>query len=240
MYTSGPEYTGTFTNGWTADLLRDATKQCALSNESYDVHSCQPLAKSNVNAFNFAVQEHAGTEDVGELRKRDDINANRPHHGKKPHHISRAAPSGFRTRISKTKKALASPTVTSEANVLVTTPMPLSAAPAISTLEVKAKVKALSSSYVYNGCWNEGIGGLALPDEEWTDTEGVTVDSCVNHCKGLGFGIAGLEFGQVCFCGAQMSNAAALTFDYLCGLPCQGDKSQVCGGEGKLSVYKSG
>ena len=68
----------------------------------------------------------------------------------------------------------------------------------------------------------------------------MTVEACLNHCTGEGFGLAGLQYGQVCFCGAEISNGATLVDDNQCGIPCQGDKGEVCGGEGRLSVYASG
>ena len=95
-------------------------------------------------------------------------------------------------------------------------------------------------SYVYNGCWTEGTGGFALVDKSITFEEGMTVDRCVKACSAGGFGLAGLQYGQVCTCGAQLLNGARLVDDKQCGIPCDGDESQVCGGEGRLTVYLSG
>lgn len=47
---------------------------------------------------------------------------------------------------------------------------------------------------------------------------------------------AGLEFGAECYCGhkIQAPNAS----DSECNMECKGEKSNVCGGPNRLSIYR--
>jgi hypothetical protein len=36
-----------------------------------------------------------------------------------------------------------------------------------------------------------------------------TVTSCINACQAAGFTLAGMEFGQECYCGKALTNGAA-------------------------------
>ncbi|MGH0179191.1 UNVERIFIED_CONTAM: hypothetical protein FKN15_001116 [Acipenser sinensis] len=54
--------------------------------------------------------------------------------------------------------------------------------------------------------------------------------------KARGYLFAGLEYGAECYCGNRI--AAPKTREEDCNLDCKGEKGSVCGGVGRLSVFK--
>ncbi len=85
----------------------------------------------------------------------------------------------------------------------------------------------------------------------------LTVQSCLDQCESLGFGLAGLEFIHAC-CGYLIPPyppfklitspflvcGNALLFDYgcsdNCSAACSGNSTQICGGPNALSIYETG
>ncbi|KAG4436351.1 hypothetical protein IFR05_008172 [Cadophora sp. M221] len=63
-----------------------------------------------------------------------------------------------------------------------------------------------------------------------------TVQDCVAFCKGNDYQYAGLEYGEECFCGASVNNIQATETD--CDSPCAGDKTEICGGFNRVSIYQ--
>lgn len=55
-------------------------------------------------------------------------------------------------------------------------------------------------------------------------------------CLGRGYLYAGLEFGAECYCGHKIQSAN--TSDSECNMECTGEKSNVCGGPNRLSIYR--
>ncbi|KAF2731461.1 WSC-domain-containing protein [Polyplosphaeria fusca] len=94
------------------------------------------------------------------------------------------------------------------------------------------------SSYTYTGCYTEPPSSRALSASSYTNTTSMTPALCAAYCSAYAF--FGLEYGQECYCGPYLSpssSPAQKTSD--CSMPCVGDKSTVCGGPARLSVYRS-
>ncbi|KKA28148.1 hypothetical protein TD95_000965 [Thielaviopsis punctulata] len=89
--------------------------------------------------------------------------------------------------------------------------------------------------FVEVGCFADSGDTQALVMRSTDSTDNMTVESCVSFCKGNGYRYAGLEYYGVCFCG-QTINSAQLADDQ-CNFPCNGNKSEICGGNQKLSVW---
>lgn len=51
-----------------------------------------------------------------------------------------------------------------------------------------------------------------------------------------GYMYAGLEFGAECYCGHKIQ--APNTSDSECNMECKGEKSNLCGGANRLSIYR--
>ncbi|KAK3388862.1 WSC domain-containing protein [Sordaria brevicollis] len=106
-----------------------------------------------------------------------------------------------------------------------------------------------SNGYGYIGCYNEttnlsgtssGTRALYGGDNEVIPEE-MTVERCLRFCKsgmgGRGYRFAGVEYSRKCWCATQLSSLSAKVADTECNLPCDGDESQICGGDLKISVY---
>ncbi|KAK3394672.1 WSC domain-containing protein [Podospora didyma] len=105
---------------------------------------------------------------------------------------------------------------------------------------------ATSGGFKYLGCYNEttGIAGTVgnralyggsnqvLPGE-------MTVQKCQDFCKksDSNYKYAGLEYARECWCAISLSSLSEKFPDTACNLACEGDVTQVCGGNLKLTVY---
>jgi hypothetical protein len=70
-----------------------------------------------------------------------------------------------------------------------------------------------------------------------TVSGGVTIESCTSACKASGFSVAGLEFGQECWCGSSPPSTTLLS-DSDCSTACAANTTEVCGGSSKLTVFE--
>ncbi|RDB18582.1 hypothetical protein Hypma_000329 [Hypsizygus marmoreus] len=93
--------------------------------------------------------------------------------------------------------------------------------------------------YRYNS-FTGGLNELKFPPVPQISIENMTVENCINGCRAGGYYIAGLRYGQECWCdaktfwklplGENRPNAA-------CNIPCTGDATQFCGGTNNLLAY---
>lgn len=70
---------------------------------------------------------------------------------------------------------------------------------------------------------------------------GMTIKGCETACAGTGLvyagtTYAGLEDGTQCWCGSYIANELANSTD--CDTPCAGLATEVCGGSGRVNIYK--
>ncbi|KAK3354638.1 WSC domain-containing protein [Neurospora tetraspora] len=107
-----------------------------------------------------------------------------------------------------------------------------------------------TNGYKYIGCYNETTalsgtgsgtralyGGIneVLPGE-------MTVEKCLGFCKSgmkeeKGYRFAGLEYSRECWCATQLFSLSSKVANTECNLACDGNKSQICGGDLRISVY---
>ncbi|PPQ98361.1 hypothetical protein CVT26_013617 [Gymnopilus dilepis] len=95
--------------------------------------------------------------------------------------------------------------------------------------------------FTFDGCFTDVVDGNPRTlSEPFNNIDGgVTVESCTATCAANGFTIAGLEFGQECWCGNEFSlpaaNITAAPGD--CSRACEADPTELCGAAFRLSVY---
>jgi len=95
----------------------------------------------------------------------------------------------------------------------------------------------------YLGCYNDTDEGkpTALSVSVTTDMPGgsdnTTVENCTGECFLKGYLIAGMAFGNECFCDYEVNYPAMAQEDTNCMLPCSGNVSEICGGSYRLTVY---
>lgn len=87
----------------------------------------------------------------------------------------------------------------------------------------------LPSGWTELGCIAEGTSGRALSAASTTN-DTMTKTLCANYCGGLGYPLAGVEFGRECYCGPALTNGATMTFTSW------KDCSSTCSGNGTRHV----
>ncbi|KAG8970892.1 hypothetical protein FRC05_011660 [Tulasnella sp. 425] len=99
-----------------------------------------------------------------------------------------------------------------------------------------------SSMWQLQGCLAEPASGRALWSAYLSDPA-MTVEKCSAFCQSKGFTLAGLEYGQECWCDNTFENGTSAAQikanDPGCSMKCNGNGSQTCGGSWYLTVYKS-
>lgn len=107
------------------------------------------------------------------------------------------------------------------------------------TLYQPVQTVASVGKYASKGCYSEGTKGRALVSASYSAGD-MTVEGCVGFCQGRGWGWAGVEYGQECYCGSGISNGGApVAGGAGCGMLCAGSQTEYCGGAGRLNVYAS-
>lgn len=66
----------------------------------------------------------------------------------------------------------------------------------------------------------------------------MTVEMCVEGCKEKGWGYAGVEYAQECYCSNAISETAEKIEEAKCGMLCKGNSREYCGGSRALNIYK--
>ncbi|XP_072170320.1 uncharacterized protein [Diadema setosum] len=67
--------------------------------------------------------------------------------------------------------------------------------------------------------------------------ENMTIAKCVNECEKRGFHYAGLAHSDMCSCGELECKKSGSGPPRFCGLPCSGNRANLCGGLYFISVY---
>ncbi|KAF8185700.1 WSC domain-containing protein [Pholiota molesta] len=101
--------------------------------------------------------------------------------------------------------------------------------------------KATVGTWAFEGCITDAVGNntrsltIRLP----ISVAEVTIESCTAGCQSNGFSIAGLEFGQECWCGNSLlvPNVTAPLTD--CSQACVADHTELCGAPFRLSLYSN-
>ncbi|XP_061134924.1 sialate:O-sulfotransferase 2 isoform X1 [Syngnathus typhle] len=88
----------------------------------------------------------------------------------------------------------------------------------------------------YLGCYVDSTQKRALKGVSFFDYKRMTVFRCQDNCAERGYMYAGLEFGAECYCGHKIQTANASESE--CNMECKGEKSNMCGGANRLSIYR--
>ncbi|XWW92620.1 hypothetical protein V2A60_000545 [Cordyceps javanica] len=102
--------------------------------------------------------------------------------------------------------------------------------------------------YAYHGCYNEttlaegSAGTRALAGgTSLVQADAMTVPACLRFCQDgdTKYRYAGVEWSRECWCAQSISGIAQKLDDAECNFPCAGNKTQACGGQLKLNVYRT-
>ncbi|KAL8950733.1 MAG: hypothetical protein Q9183_007508, partial [Haloplaca sp. 2 TL-2023] len=86
------------------------------------------------------------------------------------------------------------------------------------------------------GCYTDSASKRVLTGRATASRE-MTQQACANYCSGWTYW--GVEYGSQCYCGNAFSNPTTSTPASDCSFKCSGDATQVCGGTGRMSLFKS-
>ncbi|KAH7330380.1 hypothetical protein BKA65DRAFT_565638 [Rhexocercosporidium sp. MPI-PUGE-AT-0058] len=105
---------------------------------------------------------------------------------------------------------------------------------------VPPSIPKTSGSYNYTACYTELTNARAMVGYTFTNSTGMSVDVCTTTCKTKGYLLAGLQFGNQCYCSNSISASAPIVDDSQCqALVCPGNKLQYCSAGSRLQVYSS-
>ncbi|XP_046555320.1 WSC domain-containing protein 2-like [Haliotis rubra] len=96
----------------------------------------------------------------------------------------------------------------------------------------------LSVRQGYLGCYVDTRENRVLPHSFMIDKTRMTTETCRLHCQRNHHPYFGTEYGTECYCGDVLRLGNRLKPETECSMPCAGDKSTVCGGPLRISVYK--
>ncbi|TFK35777.1 WSC domain-containing protein, partial [Crucibulum laeve] len=94
-------------------------------------------------------------------------------------------------------------------------------------------IKKNVGTWQYKGCYQD-FGPRILVHQ--ITLSGVTAEICTSACKSRGYGLAGLEFGDECWCDNYLP-FGQLQADTDCNMPCAGDGSELCGAGNRMVLY---
>lgn len=93
----------------------------------------------------------------------------------------------------------------------------------------------------YHGCFTDMVNFVRTVEFGPPPMNGpTTVERCIEGCANMGHTMAGLEFGEQCFCGNEVRTGEPGNGQpsSLCSMPCAGDPSEICGNVNAISVYR--
>ncbi|KAF8623873.1 hypothetical protein AX17_007275 [Amanita inopinata Kibby_2008] len=111
----------------------------------------------------------------------------------------------------------------------------------ITVLPVPVTLKDnLPGQWAYSGCLAEPTtGGRVFPYKLYWPTNNSAL-ACVQQCGAFGYPVAGLEYGEECWCGDTtdiQQSGATFADESQCDFTCSGDPTHYCGGALRLTLY---
>ena len=92
------------------------------------------------------------------------------------------------------------------------------------------------NGFSYGGCIQEVVGRALNMTR--LDDDAMTVEKCTDFCMRSGYTMAGLEYGNECYCGNSLVGGASNSLrSYECKMPCPGNSKQMCGGPDAINLY---
>jgi hypothetical protein len=98
---------------------------------------------------------------------------------------------------------------------------------------------SLPNGWASQGCWVDNAHGRIMANQQ-TDSNTLTIESCVAICSGLNYTVAGMEYSTQCFCDNHLINAATQAAIGDCAMTCSGNTNEKCGGPDRMTVYSTG
>ncbi|KAJ7262498.1 hypothetical protein C8J57DRAFT_1436432 [Mycena rebaudengoi] len=98
---------------------------------------------------------------------------------------------------------------------------------------------SLPEHWTSKGCYTDDRAlGRTLAGSTFADVTGMTVERCIDFCDSRGFVLAGVEFGQECYCDNFLEHGEVVPL-LDCSIACAGNIAETCGAANRLNVFTS-
>lgn len=107
----------------------------------------------------------------------------------------------------------------------------------------KFSARASYGSWNLMACYTDGINGRVLPNamSMTGGANNATIANCLDACTRSGLKVCGAEYYSECYGGSVAPNSNLIAgSDPLtsgCNYPCNGNKTEACGGSNRILVY---
>lgn len=91
----------------------------------------------------------------------------------------------------------------------------------------------------YHGCWSDASSTRALSYTAYTGQSNATVETCTAACVAAGYTVAGMEYGNECYCDNGLPSSSQLVGDAVCSMDCAGNSLESCGKSFRLSIWST-
>ncbi|KAL8757511.1 MAG: hypothetical protein Q9184_004191 [Pyrenodesmia sp. 2 TL-2023] len=92
------------------------------------------------------------------------------------------------------------------------------------------------AGYTYQGCYTDSTSARVLTGRYSTSST-MTYKSCSTFCAGYTY--FATEYSSQCYCGQSFANPTNPAPASDCSMKCSGDATTVCGGPGRMTLFKS-
>ncbi|KAF7352419.1 hypothetical protein MVEN_01206400 [Mycena venus] len=96
-----------------------------------------------------------------------------------------------------------------------------------------------SAPWTLQGCYTDTSTSRTLAAASFVNAS-MTVESCIAFCGAGGFSLAGVEFGDECYCDHALQSTGTLSSAANCNQACSGNSTEFCGAGNFLDVYWNG
>ncbi|RYP78808.1 hypothetical protein DL770_006817 [Monosporascus sp. CRB-9-2] len=99
----------------------------------------------------------------------------------------------------------------------------------------------LNGTWTYQGCFEDNINGQRTLPWALYFPETNSAEVCLGRCAEFGYPVAGMEYGEECFCGDPVNlfeSGSTQRPESECNIVCSGNSSAICGGGARLSLYQ--
>lgn len=102
--------------------------------------------------------------------------------------------------------------------------------------QVVTNLGPVGSGWIYKSCYEDSVYARTL-SLQVKIPRGNSVLDCTTACRAAGYRIAGVEWGNECFCDNTINFNRPSGLEG-CDMVCDGNKLEFCGGAQKLNIYE--
>ncbi|KAH7393271.1 WSC domain-containing protein [Cadophora sp. MPI-SDFR-AT-0126] len=97
-------------------------------------------------------------------------------------------------------------------------------------------IPAIINEFTYQHCHSDNTTKRTLVGKYIAKPD-MTLENCAGNCTGYRY--FGVEYASECYCANQLSFGSFIATDGRCKMPCLGNKLEICGGSGGLTLYSN-